>query len=135
MRMSNKNKQKMYYALYGEEKPIYDYYTDEEGNKIPIDTGETTIGYKNPVEFKGNIALSGGDSQSQEFGLNLSDYQAVLVMAKNVLPIDETSLIWHNTEPKFNEDGTVDGNSADYTVIKVSPSLNVDKFVLKRVVK
>ena len=125
----------MYYALYSGEIPIYEYYTDSEGNIIPIDTGETTTGYELPVEFSGNIALSGGESEAQEFGLNLSDYQAVLVVGKNVLPIDETSLIWQNTEPKYNADGTVDRFSADYTVVKVSPSLNIDKFVLKKVVK
>lgn len=135
MRMARVNKQKMHYALYGKEVPIYDYYTDNEGNKIPLDTGETKITYENPVEFFGNIALSGGESEAVEFGLNLADYEAVLVMAKNTLPIDETSRIWHNTEPTYNEDGTVNELSADYTVVKVSPSLNVDKFVLKKVVK
>ena len=135
MRMARVNKQKMHYALYGKEVPIYDYYTDSEGNKIPLDTGETKITYENPVEFFGNIALSGGESEAVEFGLNLADYEAVLVMTKNTLPIDETSRIWHNTEPTYNEDGTVNEVSADYTVVKVSPSLNVDKFVLKKVVK
>lgn len=135
MRMARANKQKMHYALYGKEVPIYDYYTDSEGNKIPLDTGETKITYENPVKFFGNIALSGGESEAVEFGLNLADYEAVLVMAKNTLPIDETSRIWHNTEPTYNEDGTVNEFSADYTVVKVSPSLNVDKFVLKKVVK
>lgn len=135
MRMLNRNSQKMYYSLYAEEIPIYDYYEDEDGNKIPIDTGETTIGYEKPVEFYGNISLSGGESREQEYGLNLSDYEAVLIVAKNTLPITETSLIWHNTEPKYNADGTVDGDSADYTVVKVSPSLNFDKYVLKKVVK
>lgn len=135
MRMARVNKQKMHYALYGKEVPIYDYYTDSEGNKIPLDTGETKITYENPVEFFGNIALSGGESEAVEFGLNLADYEAVLVVAKNTLPIDETSRIWHNTEPTYNEDGTVNELSADYTVVKVSPSLNVDKFVLKKVVK
>lgn len=135
MRMARVNKQKMHYALYGKEVPIYDYYTDNEGNKIPLDTGETKITYENPVEFFGNIALSGGESEAVEFGLNLADYEAILVVAKNTLPIDETSRIWHNTEPTYNEDGTVNEVSADYTVVKVSPSLNVDKFVLKKVVK
>lgn len=135
MMMLDQNKQKMYYALYGKEVPIYDYYTDSEGNKIPLETGETKIVYENPVEFLGNISLSGGESEAVEFGLNLADYEAILVVAKNTLPIDETSRIWHNTEPTYNEDGTVNESSADYKVVKVSPSLNVDKFVLKKIVK
>lgn len=135
MMMLNRNKQKMYYALYGKEVPIYDYYIDSEGNEIPLETGETKIVYENPVEFLGNISLSGGESEAVEFGLNLADYEAILVVAKNTLPINETSRIWHNTEPTYNEDGTVNESSADYKVVKVSPSLNVDKFVLKKIVK
>lgn len=133
--MAKRNQQKMYYALYGKEVPIYDYYTDSEGNQIPLDTGETKITYETPIEFYGNIALSGGESKAVEFGLNLADYEAVLVVTKNTLPIDETSRIWNNTEPTYNDDGTVNEFSADYIVTKVSPSLNVDKFVLKKVVK
>ena len=135
MRTLNKNKTKLYYALYDGEVPIYDHYEDEDGNRIPIDTGETTIGYENPVEFYGNIALSGGESEAKEFGIDVSAYDSVLVMNKSALPIDETSLIWFESEPQYNADGTVDGKSADYTVVKVSPSLNVDKYVLKKVVK
>lgn len=131
----NINKQKMYYALYGKEVPIYDYYIDSEGNEIPLETGETKIVYENPVEFLGNISLSGGESEAVEFGLNLADYEAILVVAKNTLPINETSRIWHNTEPTYNDDGTINESSADYKVVKVSPSLNVDKFVLKKIVK
>ena len=135
MRMLNRNKQKMYYALYGKEVPIYEYYIDSDGNEIPLETGETKIVYENPIEFLGNISLSGGESEAVEFGLNLADYEAILVVAKNTLPINETSRIWHNTEPTYNEDGTVNESSADYMVAKVSPSLNVDKFVLKKIVK
>lgn len=135
MRTLTKNKQKMYYALQIGEVPIYDYYTDSDGNKIPLETGEYKIGYGEPVEFFGNIAMSGGESEAVEFGLDLSQYSAVLITDKELLPIDETSRIWHTTEPKMNEDGTVDEFSADYTVVKLSPSLNVDKYVLDKVVK
>lgn len=135
MRTLRRNRQKMYYALYGNEVPIYEYYTDSEGNKIPLDTGETKIAYELPVVFLGNIALSGGESEAVEFGVSVADYEAVLVVDKNTLPIDETSRIWHTTEPTYNEDGTVNEYSADYTIVKVSPSLNVDRYVLKKVIK
>lgn len=142
MRTLNKNKQTMYYALLDKEVPIYDL--DEDGNikyieidgvQVPVETGETRIVYSNPVEFKGNITMSGGESQAAEFGLNLGDYSAVLVLDKNSIPIDETSLVWFETEPKINPDGTVDQYSADYTVVKVAPSINVDRYALKKVVK
>lgn len=137
MRTSNKNKQTLYYALQSDEKlPIYDgFYTDEDGNQYPLDTGEKEYVYLEPVAFKGNISMSGGESEAAEFGLNLSDYNAVLVMNKSEIPVTETSLIWFETKPVYRDDGHVDEHSADYTVVKISPSLNVDKFVLKKVVK
>lgn len=142
MRTLNKNKQTMYYALLDKEVPIYDL--DEDGNikyieidgvQVPVETGETRIVYSNPVEFKGNITMSGGESQAAEFGLNLGDYSAVLIPDKELLPITETSLIWHESEPVYGADGYVDEHSADYTIVKLSPSLNTDRFVLKKVVK
>lgn len=135
MRTLDRNKQKMYYALYAGEVPIYDYYIDQDGNKIPIDTGETQIGYSKPVEFQGNIAMSGSESENTEFGIDKSQYSAVLVVDKEELPIDETSLIWYETLPVVGISGEADANSADYTVVKVDPSLNSARYLLKKVVK
>lgn len=126
----------MYYALLGSNTvPVYEYYTDEDGNKYPIETGAYKTPYLAPVPFSGNIVMSGGESEASEFGLNLADYEAVLLVEKNNLPITETSLIWRETEVSYNADGTPDESTADYRVIKVSPSLNSDKYILKQVVK
>ena len=133
----------MKYSIMGEKQPIYEtdedgniiYYTDEDGNQIPLESGNYTSGWSEPKDFKGNIAMSGGEAEAQEFGLNLADYQAILVVGKNTLPITETSLIWHENEPKTDISGNVDEYSADYRIIKVGKSLNVDKYVLKKVVK
>lgn len=144
MRTLAKNKQKMYYALLNGKKPVYELdddgnpiidYVDEEENVYYRETGNYEPAYDEPVEFFGNISMSGGESEAVEYGLNLDSYEAVLIVPKNLLPITETSLIWHNTEPKYNADETVDGHSADYTIVKISPSLNFDKYVLKKVVK
>lgn len=135
MRTLNKNKQRLFYANQDRLVPIYEEYTDEDGNTYPIDTGETKLVYGEPVEFKGNIVMSGGEAEAQEFGLNLSDYSAILLVSKNTLPITETSLIWHTTEPTKDSDGNTDEYSADYRIVKISPSLNFDKYVLKKVVK
>lgn len=141
--MLRQNMQKMHYALQDTEIPVYErdedgniiYYEDSEGNKIPLETGETKIGYGKPVKFWGNISMSGGESEAVEYGLDLSQYSAVLVTAKGVLPINESSRIWHTTAPVVDENGYADEFSADYVVVKLSPSLNVDKYVLKAVVK
>ena len=136
MRTLNKNTQKMYYANQDRVVPIYEYYEDEDGNMIPLDTGETKLVYSEPIEFKGNISLSnGGEVEVQEFGLSQADYSAILVTSKNTLPITETSLIWYENEPKKDIDGNTDEFSADYRIVKISPSLNVDKYVLQKVVK
>ena len=139
----NQNKQKLYYALLDNVVPIYEtdddgniiYYEDEEGNKIPLETGDTKIIYSKPIEFYGNIAMSGGEVEVQEFGLNLADFEAILVLDKNTLPLTETRLIWQNTKPKFNQDEKLDENSADYKIVKINSSNNYDKYVLSRVVK
>lgn len=125
------NKQKMYYATLVD--TIQEEYIDEDGNRYP--TGEPKNIYSEPVEFYGNIAMSGGEAEAVEFGLNLADYEAVLLLGKNTLPITETSLIWHVTEPTKGIDGNTDEYSADYRIVKISPSLNFDKYVLKKVVK
>jgi hypothetical protein len=131
MMMLNQNKQKMYYANLLD--VIQEEYIDEDGNRYP--TGEPKNIYSEPVEFEGNIAMSGGEAEAQEFGLNLADYEAVLLVGKNTLPITETSRIWHTSEPTNNDKGYTDEYSADYRIVKISPSLNFDKYVLKKVVK
>lgn len=135
MRALNRNKQKMFYALYLGELPIYDKWLDSDGNEHLIDTGEKKPTYSEPIQFYGSISMSGGESEAVEYGLNLADYGAILVVPKGTLPIEETSLIWLNTKPQYNDDKTVDKDSADYSVVKVSPSINVDKYILKKVVK
>lgn len=135
MMMLNANKQKMYYANQDRVVPVYETYIDDDGNEYQLDTGETKLVYGEAVEFFGNIAMSGGEAEAVEFGLNLADYEAVLVVGKNTLPITETSRIWHVTEPTKGEDDNTDEYSADYRIVKISPSLNFDKYVLKKVVK
>ena len=139
------NKQAMKYSLQGERVPIYEtdddgniiYYTDSEGNQIPLESGEHTTGYSQPVSFFGNIAMSGGEVDSVEFGIDISGYDATLVVDKGTIPIDETSLIWHTSEVGYKdvEKTIVDGSTADYKVIAVKPSLNTIKYILGRITK
>ena len=139
------NKQSMKYSLQGERVPIYEtdengntiYYTDSDGNKIPMETGEYTTGYSQPVSFLGNIAMSGGEVDSVEFGIDVSGYDATLVVDKGMIPIDETSLIWHTSEVEYKDDEKtiVDENTADYKVLAVKPSLNTTKYILGRITK
>lgn len=127
MRCLLKNKQKMYYALYIESTETT---TGEsiiiDGESVEVEYGSTSQEYTAPVEFKGNIAFTGGDVYETEYGIDKSKYSAVLVMNKGEIPTDEHSLIWYDTPP--------DGK-ADFKVVKVVPSLNVDKYLLQRIEK
>lgn len=139
MRTLQRNKRKLWYSLYEGEETVYVY--DADDNKIVdfVDS-EGTVHYKikdvrpyysTPIAFFGNIAFSGGESSDTEYGVDMSSYSAVLIVGKGLLPIDETSLIWYENEPKTD---TITVSDADYKVVKKNSSLNVDKYVLDKVV-
>lgn len=127
MRTLKKNKQKMYYSLY---QSSTEETTGEtiiiDGKEVPVEIGSTTKGYGEPVEFYGNISMSGGSVYETEYGIDVSSYSAVLVMNKDEIPIDEHSIIWFESTPPAK---------ADYKVVKVVPSLNVSKYLLQRLEK
>lgn len=139
------NKQKLYYALQADSLPVYEldedgnivYYEDSDGNKIPLETGETQEGYSLPISFFGNIAMSGGEIKDEEYGLSVSDYDAVLIMTKGEIPITETSRIWSESEIGYTDEAKtiVDGDTADFRVVAIKPSLNMVKYVLKQIEK
>jgi len=144
MRLLEKNKQNLKYAPQVGEVPIYErdedgniIYIEVDGQKVPVETGETEPGYSNPIDFRGNIAMSGGEAEAKSFGVDISEYDAILLMEKNRIPIDETSLIWHTSKVRYiDEQNTiVDRKSADYSIKRVQPSLNFTRYLLKRIVK
>ena len=144
MRLLEKNKQNLKYALQVGEVQVYErdedgniIYIEVDGQKVPVETGETEPGYSNPIDFRGNIAMSGGEAEAKSFGVDISEYDAILLMEKNRIPIDETSLIWHTSKVRYiDEQNTiVDRKSADYSIKRVQPSLNFTRYLLKRIVK
>lgn len=159
MRTLEKNKQSMKYALQIGEIPIYErdsdgnvmYYEDTEGNKIPLETGNKEIAYSEPKDFKANITMSGGEAEAREYGLSVSDYQAVISYSKGAFPLVEGALIWFGSNVKYKNDGELievelkngekqmlrvpENVSADYQVLKISPSLNEEKAILQAVNK
>lgn len=146
MRTLHKNKVKMKYALLVGETPVYELdddgnkvvaYVDEDGNIYYKETGETALLYSEPIEFYANIAMSGGEVRETEFGLSNADYDAVVITDKDLIPIDETSLIWLKSDVAYRNIGEMilDANSADYRVRKVSESLNQTKYLLKSILK
>lgn len=171
MRTLRRNSQSMYYALQIGKVPIYNrdengeiiyesyedsdgniiYILDDEGNKIPQETGEQEIIFSTPQPFMANISESGGESTAVEYGLSPEDYTAVLLIAKNSVPLVEGALIWADSEVEYRYGGQevtyeIDGKevtttapeqtSSDYMVKKVPKMpLNFAKILLDAVVK
>lgn len=134
----------MKYSLQDGRVPIYErdengdiVYIEVDGEKIPVETGEYETGYSAPVDFMGNISMSGGEAEAKEFGMDIGDFDAVIVLEKDAVPITETSIIWHTSPVKYKDEQNtiVDSKSADYAVKRVSPSLNFTKVLLQRIVK
>lgn len=137
MRSLRKNKQNLWYGTYAGQ--ITEYCRDSDGNiiydeidgeQIPRIKGERA-GYNNPVSFYANISAGKGTSQEEVFGVSL-DYIKTISTSDMDLPISETSLIWFETEPTYNTDGTVNEASADYSVVGIAKSLNNVVYALKK---
>lgn len=131
MRCMNRNKVKFFYALYVGREPI----TDEYGNV----TGEYDVKHGNPTEGYANISAAKGETQTRQFGES-ETYDKVIVMDNEAPQIDEYSVLWVDTEPQINEDGSLavdeEGNILtphDYIVKKVAKSLNNVSIAISKV--
>lgn len=144
------NKQAMKYSLQGQTVIIYErdndgnilYYTDNDGNPYLDDEGnkmpkvlEEKIGFSKPEDFEANIAFSGGEAQSKEYGFDTADFDAILLTDRNTLPIQKGDLIWLDSKPTYTSDSLVDETSADFTIVGIKPALYSTKYMLKAVVK
>jgi len=121
MRSLKKNMQRLYYSLYSDEITIYQrdengeiVYVEVDGERIPSIFG-VMAGYSEPVEFYANISAGRGNSQDAPFGSDV-DYTRTISTCDMTCPLDELSIIWIESEPQYNTDGTVNADSADYKV-------------------
>lgn len=140
------NKQAMKYSLQGERVPIYEtdengnivYYTDSDGNKIPIETGEYTTGYSRPIPFLANINNKLNEVVWKDFGIDDSTNYAQIVANKGELQLKVGSVIWKKSEVGYKDDEKtiVDETTADYTVKGIADEgMSEDLFLLQRNVK
>ena len=123
MQCMARNKTKFYYALYIDTKEIKDEY----GNL----TGEYEVSYEKPIQTKGNVSAASGGTQEYMFGKGVS-YDKVIVLDNPNTPINEYSILWVDTPPYLNEDGTTDTPN-DYIVKKVARSLNSVAIAISKV--
>lgn len=140
------NKQKMFYSLQDGQIPIYESYTDDDGNIIyildndgnKIETGEYQTGYTKPIPFNACINNKLNEVVWQDYGIDDSTNYAQILVSKGTLPLKAGSVIWKKSEIVYKDnDNTIpDESSADYTVKGVADEgLNFDLFLLKRNVK
>ena len=149
MRMALKNKQRMYYALYREPQTVYEkdaegniLYTEVDGERVPVMTGDAERIYDVPVEFIGNFVPVGSESYARgnvaiyrPYGIDIAAYDALILMKRNELPLTESSLIWLDTPPTqritdddFIEDGSgqnILDDTADNEEIEPSESTQI----------
>ena len=123
MRCMVRNKTAFYYALYSEQSEI----TDEYGNA----TGQYSVTYDNPTRAIGNVSAAQGEMQTRQFG-DSESYDKVIVLDDVNTPIDEYSVLWVDTLPTLNYDGTT-ATPHDYVVKKVARSLNSVSIAISKV--
>ena len=114
MRCMVRNKTTFYYAPYIGETEIIDEY----GNR----TGEFSLNYGNLMRMSGNVSAARGEMQSRQFGESES-YDKVIVLDDINAPIDEHSILWVDSLPRVNDDGSTD-TPHDYIVRRVARSIN-----------
>ena len=139
----DQNKQKLQYALFLGEVPEYVLdengervvsYVDSDGTAYYEETGNKVKEYSLQEPFYASISMSGGEISAQEYGIDVSGYDAILMLDKGQIAIQETSLVWFETEPTYKDADKkiLDADKADYRVLAIKPSLNALKVLLGR---
>lgn len=121
MRALEKNKRKIYYALYNGKTSL----TDSQGYL----TGEFSISYGQITSMYINISPGRGESDLELFGTNIS-YDHVMTTTDLNCPINENAVVWYEKEPYDNNNKTTPYN---YIVVKKSTSLNSITYALQGV--
>lgn len=119
-------------------EPIYAYdengepiVTVVDGVEVPVES-ETVTYYDAPTIFYANISFDNGNTVLAEYGLDTSNYNAVISANKGTLPFNERTIIWHKSEPEVDDYGRAKEETADYRVVAIKTSLNEERFFLKK---
>lgn len=111
MRTLERNKVSVWYALYeGTENLTENGY----------ETGEKAVLYSKPKKIRANVSAARGEASTRQFGEDLQ-YDKVIVM--DACPFDEVSVLWIDTPPVLEKDGTTK-TPHDYIVRGIAQSLN-----------
>lgn len=145
MRMLDRNKLDMRFALQRESVPVYErdengeiLYCEVDGERVPIETGETESVYGRPESFRARISQTLTEAQRQAFGIDNSSVSAIITADKGLLPFQKGTCIWRTSCVKYKDakETVVDEKSADYIVVGIrDTALSEESFLLQEVVK
>lgn len=120
MKCLERNKVPLHYCLFKSVDALY----DDDGN---IEGNVTT--YHAPVRIKANVSAAQGEAQMEQFG-NSVEYDKVILTDILDLPVDENTVFFIDTPPKFDDDGNPE---FDYVVRKIAKSLNTLAIAISKV--
>lgn len=121
MKLMKRNLKPVNYCLFKEKVPLKD--------KDGYETGESGVGYAEPVEIQCSVSPAMGYTQAQMFG-NLESYDKVLITDDTSCPIDENTVLFIDKKPEFDDKGKP---IFDYTVRRVAKSLNSISYAVSKV--
>lgn len=140
MRLQRKNKKWITYSLFDRIEPVYKQ--DEYGNVVtetidselvPVEIGQREL-YTTPERKLVSFSTGGKSAIREEYGIDDTDWNAMIMVELGRLNLDSKSLVWRNNSVTYREDGSVDPNSAEYKVVRVLPSNTVQRYLLQKVV-
>ena len=123
MRCMRRNMREFYYATFERTEET----TDEYGNK----TGEYEVIYSKPKKYKGNVSTAQGEMQTRQFG-DSESYDRTIAVGKKDVPFDEHSILWVDTLPIIESDGTTE-TPYDYLVKEVARGLDSTIIAISKV--
>lgn len=85
MRSLNRNKRKIFYALYEKDESIFDEYGNETGERAPV--------YGEPVKLLCNISAASGAEAVEAFG-SFASYTRIVSVTDTSCPLNEKSIVW-----------------------------------------
>ena len=119
MRVLEKNKQPIFYALYQGLTEI----VDSDG----LSTGEYENSYTTPTEIKVNVSANKGEAKDEMFGTDLN-YSKKIVSDKD-LGWDEHTILWINKTASSGSTIT----PHNFAVVAVAKSINSVTYAIKGV--
>lgn len=142
MRLSRRDKQRMYYSLFANAKDEYErdengdiVYVEVDGEQVPVELGVKSPSYQKPVQFFSSISSNLNEMHIKSYGVDASSIYSELCVEKGYLPrLTIGSLIWRDNEIEWEDkDKTIPkASSADYTVMGIMREpLTEDFYLLK----